>query len=552
MENKNNWGEIGKGRRSGVLVPLFSVYSRNSAGIGNLEDLKLLTDWCEKTGNSILQLLPMNEVGDSFCPYESVSSFALEPMYAAVKRDNSPSPQAPPFQNFGKGTRPPQRGGKSGGRVDYRVKEEKIKVLREIFFESRNRDRNEVEKFREENAWWLDDFGLFKVLKAHHENKPWHEWPAAYQNRDAESIKLFCSEHKTEIGFQIWIQWLLYKQFKNARAYASGKGILLMGDLPVLSSRDSADVWAHPEFFKLDFAAGAPPDMFSRKGQRWGMPTYNWKRIAGDNYRYLKEKLRYAGEFYDILRIDHVVGLFRIWSIPFQDPPENEGANGSFDPPDEREWEAHGRKILSVMLESTKMLLCGEDLGIIPAACPRTMEALAVPGIDVQRWAKDWNGTQDFLPPEDYRFLAVATLSTHDTTNWNAWWEEESTREEKEKFWKRVGLNGPARESADPEVTGAALRFILRTKSIFSIQLIFDWLSLAGSSGKKEIVASAGSGPAMTGSILTGDQSRFRINKPGTVSDENWSLLLPISLEELLNHEVCAKIRNLVSGSGRI
>ncbi len=525
-ESKNSWGEIGEGRRSGVLVPLFSVYSRRSAGIGDFEDLKLLADWCEKTGNSIMQLLPMNEVGDNFCPYESVSSFALEPMYAAIETSSPPPPILPP-----------QGGGKRGGRVDYRIKEEKIKILREIFLERRGRDRDEVEKFREENAWWLDDFGLFKALKAQHGNRPWYEWPDGHRNRDAASIELFSSEHKTEIEFQAWTQWLLHKQFKSARAYAAGKGVRLMGDLPVLSSRDSADVWAHPEFFKLEFAAGAPPDMFSNKGQRWGrpgMPTHNWERIAGDNYRYLKEKLGYAGEFYDILRIDHVVGLFRIWSIPFRDPLENEGANGSFDPPDEREWEEHGRKILAVMLESAKMLLCGEDLGVIPTACTRTLERLAVPGINVQRWTRDWDGTQDFLPPEDYRFLAVATLSTHDTTNWNAWWEEESAPEERERFWKRMGFDGPARKRADPEVTGAALKFILKTRSIFSIQLIFDWLNLSEKG------------------ILAGDQSRFRINKPGTTSAENWSRLLPVFLEELLNHEVCAKIRNLVVESGRI
>jgi 4-alpha-glucanotransferase len=530
LENKNNWGKIGNNRRSGVLVPLFSVYSRKSTGIGDLEDLKLVVDWCAKTGNSIMQLLPMNEVGNTFCPYESISSFALEPMYAAIERNNP----SPPFL-------PNHGGGKSAGRVDYRIKEAKIKNLREIYLEENNRNQAEVDKFRGKNAWWIDDFGLFKALKIHHENKPWYEWPDTYQNRDTASIELFRSEHEAEINFRIWTQWLLYKQFKDARAYAAKKGILLMGDLPVLSSRDSADVWAHPEFFKLDFAAGAPPDMFSRKGQRWGrpgMPTYNWERIAGDNYRYLKEKLKYAGEFYDILRIDHAVGLFRIWSIPFREPLENEGANGSFDPPDERGWEEHGRKILSVMLDSTEMLLCGEDLGIIPAACPRTMEALSVPGIDVQRWTKDWNGTQDFLPPGNYRFLSVATLSTHDTTNWNTWWEKESTREEKEKFWKHLKLDGPVREIADPEVTGAALKFILKTKSIFSIQMIFDWLNLVGT-GKLE------------GDILAGDQSWFRINTPGTVGAENWSALLPIPLEDLLNHEVCAKIRNLVAESGR-
>ncbi len=513
-----------------MLAPLFSVYSRRSAGIGDLEDLKLLADFCEKTGNSILQLLPMNETGDNFCPYESVSSFALEPAYAAIEKMRE-------LQGDGRDESRPYIGETGRERVDYRIKEEKTSILREIFLERRDKDRGEVEKFREENAWWLDDFGLFKVLKARHENRPWYEWPAAYQNRDAASIKLFYSEHKAEIEFHFWTQWLLHKQFKDARTHASGKGILLMGDLPVLSSRDSADVWAHPEFFKLGFAAGAPPDIFSRKGQRWGRPgapTHNWERIAGDSYRYLKEKLKYAGEFYDILRIDHVIGLFRIWSIPLQDPLENEGMNGSFDPPDEREWEEHGQKILSVMLENTKMLLCGEDLGVIPAVCPRILEKLAVPGVDVQRWTRDWGGTGDFLPPEEYRFLSVAMLSTHDTTNWSAWWEEEGTREEKERFWKHLGINGPVREKAGPEVTGAALKFILQTRSIFSIQLIFDWLNLSEKG------------------ILAGGQSRFRINKPGTISAENWSRRLPISLEDLLNHEVCAEIRNLVTGSGRI
>lgn len=519
------------------MVPLFSVHSRRSTGIGDLEDLKLLTDWCKKTGNSILQLLPMNELGNNFCPYESISSFALEPAYAAVDRDGV----SPPFPSQQEGN-PTRGGGTSVARVDYRIKELKIKILREIYSEKGRQNRDEVEKFREENAWWVNDFSLFKTLKTHHGNRPWYEWPDAYQNHGSASVKSFYFEHKPEIDFQIWLQWLLHKEFKNAKSYASEKGILLMGDLPVLSSRDSADAWAHPEFFKLDFAAGAPPDMFSRKGQRWGrpgLPTYNWKSIAEDNYRYLKEKLRYAGEFYDILRIDHVVGLFRLWSIPFQEPLENEGANGSFDPPDEREWEEHGRKILTVMLDSTKMLLCGEDLGMIPAACPRTMEALAVPGIDVQRWTRDWNGTQDFLPPEDYRFLAVSALSTHDTTNWNEWWEKESTDEERGRFWKHLGLEGPVRKTAGPEMTGAALRFILKTKSIFSIQLIFDWLNLAGSNKPER-------------SILTGKQSWSRINKPGTVSDENWSLLLPISLEDLLDHEVCVEIRNLIAESGRI
>ena len=154
----------------------------------------------------------------------------------------------------------------------------------------------------------------------------------------------------------MWVQWQAYKQFKAAKAYASEKGILLKGDLPILVSRDSADVWAHTEFFKLEFAAGAPPDMYCSRGQRWGMPTYNWEAKSADGYRYFKAKLKYAENFYDILRVDHVVGLFRIWSIPYNDPPENEGLHGSFDPWDQGLWDRNGRERLSLILDNTCLL----------------------------------------------------------------------------------------------------------------------------------------------------------------------------------------------------
>jgi len=435
------WGKMEKWKkRSGVLAPLFSLYSRESFGIGDMEDLKLLVDWCVKTGNSIVQLLPMNETGYNFCPYESISSLALEPMYAAVDRRMHPS-------------------GSSWSRVDYGIKNEKIKLLREIHVGAGKEYFRGIGEFRERNSWWIEDFALFKVLKKYFEGKPWYEWPDAYRNRDEKALRAFFSEFREDIEFEIWVQKLLHGQFCDARGYAAEKGVLLMGDLPVVINRDSADVWAHQEFFKLNLAAGAPPDMFCARGQRWGnpgMPTYDWKRIAADGYRYVKEKLRYAGEFYDILRIDHVVGLFRIWSIPLEEPLENEGLNGFFDPPDENAWEEHGRKILSVMQESTSMLLCGEDLGMIPAVCPRTMESLGIPGVDVQRWTRDWGGNRDFLPPEGYRLLSVSALSTHDTSNWNTWWERESSREEKEGFWKYLGIAGPLQEKASPGLTEAA------------------------------------------------------------------------------------------------
>jgi len=583
--SKDKRQRIGIHKRAGILAPLFSLYSKNSLGIGDFSDLKLLVDFAKQTHNSIIQLLPMNEVGSLFCPYDSLSSFALEPMY--IVQDAYPKDIKKEF-SVGK------------PHVDYRIKEVRTRLLKNIYLQRAKPDLKQLKRFEEKNSYWLPDFTLFKVLKEHHQGRAWYDWEDKFKNRDSAALQAFKNEHAEEINFQGWLQWVAFKQFKDALAYAGSKKVLLKGDLPILVSRDSADVWAHPQFFKLEFAAGAPPDMYCALGQRWGMPTYNWGQIAADNYRYLKEKLHYAENFYDILRIDHVVGLFRIWSIPYNEPQENQGLNGFFDPRDEDKWEERGRKILSVIVSNTKMLICAEDLGVIPRACPKALEEFGIPGNDVQRWVKDWKVKHDFLGPNGYRHLSVAILSTHDTTNWPAWWENEAgtvdeglfTRrcnergidynrarellfdpersryarlrwrqdinsvdklvyilgkprdqlkdfiefyensyQEKEKLWKHFNLKGPMREKSDKEIIRAALEFTLKARSIFCIQTLIDWLSLAG--------------------MFKGDPYQYRINTPGTISDKNWSLVLPVSLDELLKNKACKDIKKMIKISGR-
>ncbi len=320
--SKDNWENVGFKRRAGVLIPLFAAHSKNSFGIGDLGDLKLIIDWAKLTGNSIIQLLPMNELGALFCPYDALSSFALEPAYISLNdfealRKIKPAP-ATADNNY----------------VDYSVKKEKLQLLWDVYLAQAISEALDFEEFQRGNSYWLLDFALFKALKDYHQGKPWYEWEQGFKYRQPEALREFQQDNIEKITFQMWLQWVLFKQFKAAKDYAVKNNIFLKGDLPVLVSRDSADVWSHLEFFKLDFAAGAPPDMYAALGQRWGMPTYNWAAIARDNYRYIKEKLKYAQEFYNILRIDHVVGLFRIWSIPYEDNEENQGLNGKFDPLD--------------------------------------------------------------------------------------------------------------------------------------------------------------------------------------------------------------------------
>lgn len=594
----DKWKRIGVSRRAGILVPLFSVYSRDSLGIGEMADLKLLSDFCGKTGASIIQFLPMNEIGSTFCPYDAVSSFALEPSYISLSSLPGPISGKKTVKAAIRKAREAFPYG--AGYVDYAIKDAKREILWAAYLEDDGASSAGFKKFIDSNRYWINDFALYKALKSHHAGKPWYEWPEEYKCRDPKALADFGRKYHKEVGFQKWMQYAAFTQFSAARKHAASKGVLFKGDLPILISRDSADVWSHPEFFKLDFLAGAPPDMYCAKGQRWGMPTYDWDAIAADKFRYVREKLRYAENFYDIIRVDHVVGLFRIWSIPCGDPAENEGLNGAFDPSDESVWGEHGRRLLSVMLENTDMLLCAEDLGIIPKDCPITLKEFGIPGNDVQRWVKDWAKKHDFLPPEEYRKLSVAMLSTHDTTNWAAWWENEAgtvdgplfmrkcrergidfdavrdrlfdagrsrhgrlrwndsvgskeeyvrilgrreeelmdfidlyenSYREKEKLWARLGLKGGMRELSDAGIVRAALGITMSSSSIFCIELITDYLYTAG--------------------IFKGDPYQYRINKPGTVARTNWSLRMPLSLEELLGHGLCGELKGLISSSCR-
>ncbi|MDD5561922.1 MAG: 4-alpha-glucanotransferase [Candidatus Omnitrophica bacterium] len=596
--SKDNWKKVGTKKRAGVLIPLFSAYSGDSFGIGDLGDLKLIVDWASLSANSIIQLLPMNEVGSLFCPYDALSSFALEPSYICLQ--DFASLKDKQF-NFAP---------KDSLYVDYAAKKEKLYLLWDFYLLQDLSEEFAFEDFQKENAYWLQDFALFKVLKDSYQGKPWYEWEDKFKQRNRQALQEFWQDNIELVTFQMWLQWVIFKQFKSVQEYARSKNILLKGDLPVLVSRDSADVWAHPGFFKLDFAAGAPPDMYCAKGQRWGMPTYEWENIAKDEYRYIKEKLKYAENFYNILRIDHVVGLFRIWSIPYNDPQENQGLNGFFDPKDESCWAEHGRKILTILIKNTRMLLCAEDLGVVPKCCTDALLEFGMPGNDVQRWVKDWSVKHDFLEAGKYRALSVAMLSTHDTTNWPAWWENEAgtvdeglfirkctgdrqinfenikkklfdplrsqhgrlrwredvdsvdklvsiineghppkgplpkdhlldfidmyenTYREKEKLWVHLGIKGPMRERCDAEIMRVALKISLDAKAIFSINTIVDWLYPAG--------------------VFKDDPYQYRVNTPGTISPKNWSLRLPISLEELLKHPLNQQIRKMVVSSGRI
>jgi 4-alpha-glucanotransferase len=590
------WQKAGLKRRSGVAVPLFSIFSKKSIGIGDFEDLKLMIDWASHCGMSIVQLLPMNDTGFHFAPYSALSTFALDPMYLSLEKLTGVP--IGPFQPAIRKLRakfPPGR-----LRVNYQVKRAKLKLLWAMFKKVARKLPADFQEYVETNQYWLYDYALFKVAKEIYDQKNWEDWFPELRTRQLGVLRQFEKKHHQALQFQMWLQWQSALQFKKVKRHARAKKMLLMGDLPFLVARDSADVWAHPRYFKLDFSSGAPPDTYFAKGQSWGSPPYRWTAVAKDGYRYPIERLRYVQHFYDAFRIDHSVGFFRLWSIPGTEPAENGGLNGAFDPPEEDKWEGQGRELLSLLVQSTFMLPCAEDLGTVPECSFRVLHEFAIPGTDIQRWSKNPSEKYEFKTPETYRENSIAAISTHDMTSFSAWWDYEANTvygpllkracenkginfnrvkgelfdltssaherlrwkvslseedlirilgkareeigdfmdvyrfsyDEKARFWSYVGLSGACEEKSSPKLLKAALWKISTSASIFSIQMLQDWLGLTG--------------------LFQGDSWEVRINFPGTVGKHNWSLVIPVSLEKMKKLASNRDIRKINRESGRI
>jgi 4-alpha-glucanotransferase len=591
------WQKIGVKRRAGVLAPLFSLHSHSSLGIGEIPDLCLLAEWCKKTNMSIIQLLPMNDTGFNFTPYDCQSTFACDPMYLSLEKIQG----IDTYDHTKEIEKVKAKFPAGGKRVNYKIKKEKIKILWSMF-ESIDKLPEEYEDYVDKNSYWICDYAFYKVLKDLNGEKAWEQWEEKYRFKEDGAMAQLEKMEFERMNFYMWLQWQLSLQFKEAKAYANSRGVLVQGDLPFLVSRDSADVWAHQNYFKLNLSSGAPPDMYFAKGQRWGMPPYNWARIEEHGYDYLVQKVKYAENFYDMFRIDHFVGLFRLWTIKLDEPHETYGLNGKFDPEDEDLWKDHGQKILKKMAEATVMLPCAEDLGVVPAASFETLKEFSIPGMDVQRWARDWGNTYNFRKEEEYRKYSVAVISSHDMSPLCLWWQEEcgtvdamyikkvceehdydlnhvmqklfdpsrssdkhlrwlphintpdmvlrelnmsradawmfydaqkETFDERQKFWTYLGLPGAPDAKATREFVSAAIRKANNSRSIFSIQSMQDWLSL-GSYFEKW------------------DCRDTRVNVPGTMTDKNWSIVMPLSLEELLQAKVNDIIKNINIEAGRV
>jgi 4-alpha-glucanotransferase len=308
---------------TGMAVPVSALQSAESCGVGEFLDLPLLGRWCRTAGLGLIQILPVNDTGTNSSPYSSLSAFALHPLYLRLQAVPGTAALGGEIDRF----RSDSRGER---RFSYaHVLEFKVSILTRVF-RAAERDIREdpgLARWRAENPWHAS-YSVFKALKAETREAPWASWAEA-EVPSEDRLRELWSSHEPACLFHAWVQYLLEGQLVCAARALEEMGIRLKGDIPILMSEESADVWAERRFFDLSARAGAPPDMYSTDGQNWGFPVYDWDALAGDGYRWWKNRLAQAEKFFHAFRIDHVLGFFRIWSIPRE---ERRGLLGGFSP----------------------------------------------------------------------------------------------------------------------------------------------------------------------------------------------------------------------------
>ncbi len=308
-------------KAAGVAIPVFSLRSEQSFGVGDFGDLKKMIDWAVLTGQKVVQILPINDTTithtwtDSY-PYNSISIYAFHPMHIDLN-------QLEALEDAGQRESFEQQRLKLNAlpQVDYEaVNQYKLKYLH-LLFQQMGETLLESTGFRQffkENKHWLVPYSVFCYLRDKYGTPVFRNWPE-HQVYHEEVISRMAEEDtacRPIARFNYFLQYVLHIQLRAASEYARSKGVLLKGDIPIGISPNSVEAWTEPHYFNLNGQAGAPPDPFSETGQNWGFPTYNWDTMQQDGYKWWKKRFHKMAEYFDAYRIDHILGFFRIWEIP--------------------------------------------------------------------------------------------------------------------------------------------------------------------------------------------------------------------------------------------
>jgi 4-alpha-glucanotransferase len=318
---------------AGVAIPVFSLRTRKSFGVGEFTDIPALVDWCKRTGLKLVQILPVNDTTathtwlDSY-PYAAISAFALHPLYLNVEKVVSSKES----EEIVTGYEHERLRLNAMDAVDYeKVMDAKWAVIRKLYALQKNETFNSADykTYFELNKHWLVSYAAFCYFRDSNKTAIFSNWHSNKTYSEQEISVLLSGDAYDEIAIHYFTQYHLHLQLKAATEYAHQKGIIVKGDIAIGISRDGADAWQHPELYHMDLQAGAPPDDFAVKGQNWGFPTYNWQTMKQDGFVWWKQRFEQMSYYFDAFRIDHILGFFRIWSIPMH---AVEGIMGYFVP----------------------------------------------------------------------------------------------------------------------------------------------------------------------------------------------------------------------------
>ncbi len=306
-------------RLTGTAIPLGALKTKRSCGIGEYPDLVAFASFCKKAGLSLIQLLPVNDTGTESSPYSALSAFALHPIYISIEALPEYKAVSTPVK---KAVKALHQAHDTAPRFDYRqLRYGKLDVLKQVYGDNKlaiaqlwSDSDSDLRRWFAKNPWVVE-YAVFMELKWEFMEASWRQWPKKFSSMKQNKIVERWEDRNLRAAhlFHVWLQWRAFEQFQQAAEAVQEKGIMLKGDIPIMMNEDSADAWAHPEFFDDTMRAGSPPDGFNPTGQNWGFPVYRWKNLAKSDYSWWKNRLACASNFYQAYRIDHVLGFFRIW-----------------------------------------------------------------------------------------------------------------------------------------------------------------------------------------------------------------------------------------------
>lgn len=554
---------------AGILAPLFALRGEHDLGIGDVAALRELIDWARTIGFEVVQLLPINEVGGDNSPYNAISSVAIDPMTLHLAPG---SPQDLSQFDFDGVMKAADLDKLRRGRVQYEhVRRLKRALLERAFanFESKaaSSRRQEFGVFCSREAAWLEPYVFFRTLmELNGENEAWDRWPAEHRSSEAARQWLRAAPVATRRSFAAraeffrYLQWIADQQWRELRSFAEERGMALMGDVPFGISYYSADVFNDRSIFVLDWSGGAPPepyfkdDEFTQKwGQNWGIPLYRWDAMRNHDFQWWRQRTSGAGRIFHILRIDHILGFYRIYAFPWR-PEENAeflpltydemrvrtgGPEPHFVPRADSSPEncqanrKEGEEYLRIILAASgSMRVVGEDLGTVPDYVRPNLRSLGIAGFKIPQWEVK-NGS--VVMGQHYERLSVATYATHDHKPIRQLWAEAQdptspTHEQARTDIGRIAqfASLPSQENVDflRDFYPAILRALFQSDSWIAILMITDLLA-----------------------------RRDRFNVPGT-SSGNWTKRLPVAVTQFrTNRELQRRmklVRELLRKAGRL